>query len=118
MEKHDYVICSWCSLDVYPDFQFDYLHNVTHNEAVNEAKFNSEVQILDNHRSLVYNELNKHLGDNGFAVGGFADAYEKVISKFRAFEVWLVSSDIPKEAYSDFEFDPSMFCTKWCERVA
>ena len=50
MEKHDYVICSWCGADDVPYFEYHYLYNITHNEAVDEAKFNSNQQTLYNHK--------------------------------------------------------------------
>ena len=31
MEKHDYVICSWCGADDVPYFEYHYLYNTTHN---------------------------------------------------------------------------------------
>ena len=119
MEKYDYVICSWCKIDDTPDFEYNYLCAVTHNQAVDEAKFYSDQQTLCGYKDLIYQELEKCLGaDNGFAVSGFADIYEEIMNEFQRFEVWKVNSNISKEAYDEFDFNPDIFCNRYCERVA
>lgn len=118
MEKHDYVICSWCEADDVPYFEYHYLYDTTHNEAVYEARFNSNQQTLYNHKDLIYNELDKRFGNDKFIVTEFADVYEEILNEFQRFKVWQVLSGIPKEAYSEYDFSPELFCNHWCERVA
>ena len=119
MEKHDYVICSWCKIDDTPDFEYNYLCAVTHNQAVDEAKFYSDQQTLRGYKDLIYQELDKRLGiNNGFAVNEFADAYEEIMNEFQCFKVWKVLSGIPIEAYNEYNSNPELFCNHWCERVA
>lgn len=112
MEKNDYVICSWCGVDIAPDFEYDILYDVTHNEAVDKAKKISLQQSIDKYADLIIQETEKELPLDP------ADIYEAVIDDFIRFEVWKIDSNISKEAWDEFDFSPDMFCERYCERVA
>ena len=112
MEKNDYVICSWCGVDIVPDFEYDILYDVTHNQAVNKAKKESLKQSIDRYADLIIQEIERELPLDP------ADAYEAVIDDFIRFEVWKIDSNISKEAWDEFDFDPDTFCNRYCERVA
>ena len=112
MERNDYVICSWCGVDVVPDFEYDILYDVTHNEAVDKAKKKSLYQSIEKYSDLIIQETEKELPLDP------ADVYERVMDDFIQFEVWKIDSNISKEAWDDFDFGPDMFCTRYCERVA
>ena len=112
MEKNDYVICSWCGVDIAPDFEYEIVYNVTHNEAVDIAKKASLKQSIDKYFDLIIRETEKELPLDP------ADAYEAVIDDFIRFEVWKIDSNISKEAWDKFDFGPDTFCNRYCERVA
>ena len=112
MEKNDYVICSWCGVDVVPDFEYDILYDVTHNEAVDKAKKASLKQSIDKYADLIIQETERELPLDP------ADMYEAVIDDFIRFEVWKINSNISKEAWDEFDFSPNIFCNRYCERVA
>lgn len=112
MEKNDYIICSWCGVDIVPDFKYDILYNVTHNEAVTKAKKRSLYQSINKHSDLIIQETEKELPLDP------ADVYEQVMDDFIRFEVWKINSDISKEQWDEFDSNPNMFCNYYCERVA
>ncbi len=118
MEKHDYVTCSWCKIDDIPDFEYHYFCVITHNQAVNEAKFYSNQQTLRKYKDLIYQEVDKRIGiSNGFAPNEFVDAYEEIMNEFQCFKVWKVLPEIPIGAYDEYCLNPESFCDNWCERV-
>ncbi len=112
MEKNNYVICSWCGVDIVPDFEYNILRNVTHNEAVDKAKKASLKQSIDKYADLIVQETERELPLDP------ADVYEAVIDDFIRFEVWKINSNISKEAWDEFDFAPDIFCKHYCERVA
>ena len=109
MEKNDYVICSYCGVDIVPDFEYEIIYNVTHNEAVDIAKKASLKQSIDKYFDLIIREIETL---------DSADAYEAVIDDFIRFEVWKIDSNISKGAWDEFDFNPDTFCNRYCERVA
>lgn len=112
MEKNDYVILAWCGVDVVPDFEYEIIYDVTHNEAVDKAKKLSLRQSIDRYADLIIQETEKELPLDP------ADVYEAVIDNFIRFEVWKINSNISKEAWDEFDFGPDIFCNRYCERVA
>lgn len=112
MEKHDYVILSYCGVDIVPNFEYDIVYDVTHNEAVHKAKKASLLQSIDRYGELIIRETEKELPLD------FADAYEAIMNDFIRFEVWEIDSNISKEAWDEFDFGPDMFCQRYCKRVA
>ena len=116
MEKADYVICYWCSADIVPDYQYKYLPYVPYNEAAWDARQLSYETSLQEYHNEIYDALTAELGD-GLSVGGFADAYEKVMSGFEAFAVYRVLPETPREAIEDeFDSDPESFILHRCVR--
>ena len=101
MEKNDYVICSWCGIDIVPDFEYSIIYNVTHNEAVDRAKQVSLQQSINNYIDFILQKTD-----------------EEIIDNFIRFEVWKIDSNISKEAWDEFDFGPDVFCNRYCERVA
>ena len=71
MEKHDYVICSWCGIDIIPNFEYDIVYEVTHNEAVDRAKQVSLQQSINNYIDFILQKTD-----------------EEIIDNFIRFEVW------------------------------
>ena len=112
MEKNDYVICSWCGVDIIPDFEYSIIYDVTHNEAVDMAKKASLRQNIDKHIDLIIQEIEKELPLDSI------DSYEAIINNFIKFEVWKIDSNISKETWDEFDFGPDIFCNRYCERVA
>lgn len=112
MEKYSYVILAWCGVDVIPDYEYEIVYDVTHNEAVDIAKRASLKQSIDKYADLIIQETEKELPLDP------ADTFEAVINDFIRFEVWKIDSNISKEAWDEFDFGPDIFCSRYCERVA
>ena len=116
MDKADYVIVYWCAKDINPEYEYEYLSYVTYNEAAWEAHLASDNVSIENYRNEIYNALTAELGD-GFAIIGFADAYDKIMFDYSAFKVYRVLPEAPKDAIeNEFIDDPDSFITHWCVR--
>ncbi len=112
MEKNDYIICGYCGIDVVPDYEYEIIYDVTHNEAVDKAKKLSLRQSIDRYADLIIQETERELPLDP------ADVYEQVMDDFIRFEVWKIDPNIPGTAWDEFDFGPDTFCNRYCERVA
>lgn len=116
MEKHDYVICSWCRLDAAPNPQYNYLYNITYNEAVEQAKLEADTQTLKMYRKFIYKKIMKELNES-LENQDFSDIYDKTMNECEGFKIWEVLPETPEIAYSEYDFNPDVFCRHWCVHV-
>jgi hypothetical protein len=112
MEKNDYVICWWPGVDIVPNYEYDIVYDVTHNQAVDKAKKEALKASIDRYSNSIIHEIEKELPLDP------ADAYEEIMDDFIRFAVWKIDPNISKEAWDEFDFGPDIFCSRYCERVA
>lgn len=111
----DRVICYWCAADDTSDYRYEYLYNISYDNACLKADKESMKMSLQNHCDEIVEEAKKNCDISN--INDFAIELDRILLEdYINYSVYKVCPELLD--YKEFENDPEAFCRDHCVQEA
>lgn len=121
MNKSDYVVCYYCTMDTNPDYTYEYLPYTTYWNACLFADEKSGDIAIKKYGDLIKEEAKEYLRETEpYQANDMITVIDDILLRdYIGYKVYRVLPETPKDAIKeDFIDNPEVFCACYCKREA